>query len=145
MELFGLMFALPITLYTSTVFCLLAFWVLTQWPFLRPISGVLSSVILVSVTIELALSTWVGPLELRSRFGMIHTVMHYANCVFVPPAVACAILLTCIRFRLWRWLQCVIAIGACWFACMAVLLGHIAVDEEIYGVDGSGVPPSHSQ
>ena len=145
MELFGLIFALPVTLYTSTVFCLLAFWVLTRWPFFRPIVAVASLLVLVSVTLEIAFSIWIGPLQLRNRFGIAHAMVHFLNCLLAPPAIACAILLTCMRIRLWRWVQCVVAIGACWFACMAVLLGHIAVDEEIYGVDGSGFPPSHSQ
>jgi hypothetical protein len=145
MELFGLLFAVPVTLFTSTVFCFLALWAFTRWPFLRPICGMLALLVLLSVAVEVFLSVRVGPLQLHNRWGVVHEVVHYTNFFLAPPAVACAIFLPCIHYGLRRWVQRILAIGACWFTCMAVLLGHITVDEEIYGVDGSGVPPTQSQ
>ena len=145
MELLGLLFAVPVTLLTSTAFCFLALWAFTRWPFLRLICGVLALLVLLSLAIEAFLSVLVGPLQLHNRWGVIHAVVHHANFFMAPPAVACAIYLSCIHGDLLRGEQRILAIGACWFTCMGVLLGQIAVDEEIYGVDGSGVPATQSQ
>ena len=144
MELFGLIFAVPVTLVTSTVFCLLAFWAFRRFPMLRSPVCIAASIVLCSVALELVLSFAVGPLALHQRFDGIHSVLHFANFVLAPPAIACVILVATLRWGFPPLPLRIVAVCACWFTCMASLLGNIVVDEAIYGIDGSGIPPTQS-
>lgn len=55
MELFGLIFAVPVTLVTNTVFCLLAFWAFQRFPMLRSPAFIAAGIVLCSVALELVL------------------------------------------------------------------------------------------
>ena len=141
MEMFGLLFAIPVTLVTSTVFCLLALRGFRRFPMLRSLAFIAASIVLCSVALELVLSLALGPLVLHQRFDGIHSVLHFANFILAPPAIASVILLPALR---WGLPLRIVAVCACWFTCMASLLGNLVVDEAIYGVDGSGIPPTLS-
>ena len=140
MELFGLILAIPFTLLTSTVFCLLAIWVFRRFPKLRAPAFIAASVVLCFVVLEVILSVAFGPLALHRRFGGVHSVLHFANFVLAPPAITCVILVAALRRGDPSLALRIVAIGACWFTCMASLFGNIAVDEAIYGIDGSDIP-----
>jgi hypothetical protein len=145
MELFGLIFAVPVTLVASAVFCLLTFWALRRFPMLRSPVFFAASIVLFSVALELVLSFAVGPLALHQRFDSIHSVLHFANFVLAPPAIACVIIVAALRWGFRPLPLSIVAIGVCWFTCMASLLGNIVVDEAIYGIDGSGIPPTQTR
>ena len=144
MELIGLMLALPVTLVTSTVFCLLAFWAFGRFPQLRSPVGVFAGIVVGSVVLEIVLSIAFGPLSLHRHLDGLHSVVHFINFILAPPAVACVILVRAARSGTRSVLPRIAAIGVCWFTCMASLLGNIVVDEAIYGIDGSGISPTQT-
>jgi len=144
MELFGLILAVPFTLLSSTAFCSLALWAFRRFPMLQSPIAVGASVILCSVALEFILSLAVGPLALHHRFDGVHSALHFANFVLAPPAIACVILVVALRRGVRPIPLRIAAICVCWFACMASLLGNIVVSEAIYGIDGSGIPPTQS-
>ena len=143
MELIGLLLAIPVTLLISAVFCVLAIWALRRFAILRVPVLVASSVIFCSVVLEIILSFALGPLALHNRFGSLHSGLHFANFVLAAPAVACLILVAALRRG--SFALRLLAICVCWFTCMASLLSNIVVYENIYGVDGSGTPPTQSR
>jgi hypothetical protein len=143
MELIGLMLALPVTLVTSTVFCLLAFCAFHRFPRLRSPVAVFASIILASVVLEVVLSFTFGPLSLHRHLDGLHSVVHFANFILAPPAVACVVLVRAAQSGAGSILLRVAAICVCWFTCMASLLGNIVVDEAIYGIDG--LPPTEAK
>lgn len=75
-----------------------------------------------------------------SRLGLGFAVIHEVSFWLGPPAIANLLLLGCFLKRdLWSLSKIAVATFLCWFACMAALVGNIAVDEAIVGVD-AGVP-----
>ena len=140
--LIGLMLALPLTLVTSTVFCLLAFWAVHRFPRLSSPVAKVASIIVCSVILEVILSVGFGTLLLHRHLEPIYFVVHFTNFILAPPAVACVILVHATRLGTRTVVLRVVAICACWLTCMVSLLGSWAVNEAIYGIDD--LPPTET-
>ena len=150
MELFGLLFATPVTLVTSLVYTWLMFAVFTRRPVVKRLAVLLSCLVAASVFCEASLMLVQGAKVAYARLGHVYTAIHFLNLLVAPPAVANLVL--AITARRWKkTLQLAAGTACCWAACMTVLLGNIAVDEAIGGVD-AGKPfymtpenePSHA-
>ncbi len=144
MELFGLLFAAPVTLVASIVFCSLAFYASQRWPRLQEVAFVSGICILALLLIELLLSVTVGPFHLHQRFGSAYAVWHLVGFFLGPPAIGFLTLLAICRLVRLTAVLIGVATLLCWLACMATLLGNIMVDEDIHGIDGSGQRPTQS-
>jgi hypothetical protein len=144
MELFGLLFAVPVTLVTSTVFCVLAFFATQRLPSIRRVAVVCSLCVVASLLVEVVCALTVGPFRLHQRLGAAYTTWHLVGFFLGPPAVALLVLVASSPLVRVGVLRIGIATALCWFACMATLLGNIMVSEDIYGIDGSGHRPTES-
>jgi len=137
MELFGLLFAVPVTFVASVAYAAL---VLAIFKFL-PVFGrvlVAGSVVVVALTAaELILLATMGAKGTYADLGQRFTAMHFLGFVLGPPAVANLVFYLASRWNLKKWLGFSFATLCCWLACMAALLGNIAVDEAIVGVDAA--------
>ena len=141
---FGLLVTIPITLVTSTVFCVLAFFFANRWPKVGRFSVFASLCVLALLLLEATFVLTVGPFHLYQRLGAAYTVWHLIGFFLGPPAVGLLVLIGTSRFIRIGPVRVGVATVLCWFACMAALLGNFIVDEDIHGVDGSGQRPTRS-
>jgi len=140
MELFGLLFAVPVTLVTSAVYCVGAAFILTKLRVLRPVALIGSLLVGLCILTEIVLLGALGAKAAYSRLGFGFTVIHEVSFWLGPPAIATLLLLLLpIRSDTWKRRKIVVASLVCWFVCMGALFGNIAVDEAIVGID-AGVP-----
>lgn len=144
MEGCGLVFATPITFITSLVFCILAHLAFRRWPTVKHVSALVSLVIVAALLIEIVLSLRVGPFHLYQRFGHAYWAFHMFGFFLGPPAVAVLMFSAVSRFLSPVFIRVGVATMFCWCACMATLLANIIVDEDIVGIDQSGVRPTKS-
>lgn len=144
MEGCGLVLATPFTLVTSLVFCLFVHFAFRRWPKVRRICTMVALVVVAALAIEIVLSLCVGPFHLHERFGRAYGSLHLVDLLFGPPAVGVLGYVAVSRFVGFFLLRVGLATVVCWFACMAILLANIMVDEDIEGVDGSGRRPTTS-
>lgn len=140
MELFGLLFAVPVTLVTATVYCCLAVFVLGRLRALtRPVLFG-SLVVVLCILAEIVLLGTLGATRAYARLFIGFTVIHEISFWLGPPAIANLLLLALFsRSHSRRLPKVALASLVCWLVCMGALLGNIAVDEAIVGVD-AGVP-----
>lgn len=132
MELFGLLLAIPVTLIASFVYAVLALALFRFLPIVGRVFVVASLLVVAVIVTEVVLLVVLGPKDTYARLGHGFTALHFLGFLLGPPAVANLIL----HFgRCWRWLRFFSATACCWIACMSALLGNIAVDEAIGGVD----------
>jgi hypothetical protein len=135
MELFGLLFAVPVTFVTSLVYASLMIPAARRWPVAKHALLIFSGFVGACVLAEaVALGIW-GAKGTYDHFRHIFTVMHFLNCLLAPPAVAHAVFYLAARVTSLAWLQFFFIVPCCWLACMAVIVGHIMIDEAIAGPD----------
>jgi hypothetical protein len=140
MELFGLLLAVPVTFVTATIYCCGAAFVLTRLRVLRRVALFGSLLVGLCILIEIVLLGTLGAKAAYSRLFVGFTVIHEISFWLGPPAVANLVLLALsTRSDTWKLPTIVVASLICWFVCMGALVGHIAVDEAIVGVD-AGMP-----
>ena len=144
MEGCGLVLATPVTFITSLVFCLLAHLAFRQRPRVRQVCTAFSLVIVAALIIEVALSLRMGPFHLYQRFGRAYWTFHMIGFFLGAPAIAVLVFVAVSRFVHAVVLRVGVATLFCWFACMATLFANIMVDEDIVGIDQSGVRPTKS-
>jgi hypothetical protein len=135
MELFGLLFAAPVTFVTSAAYVGLLFALFRFLPVIARVLVTLSVFVVGLIVAELVLLAALGARSTYADLGHGFTALHFAGLLLGPPAIAN--LVSCLgrRISLNRWLRFFSATVSCWIACMAALLGNIAVDEAIVGVD----------
>ena len=144
MEGCGLVLATPLTFITSLGFCLLAHFAFRRWPGVRQVCTVVSFVIVAALIIEVALSFRIGPFHLYQRFGRAYWTFHMIGFSLGPPAIAVLVFIAVSRFVTAIFIRVGLATIFCWFACMATLFANIIVDEDIVGIDQSGLRPTKS-
>jgi hypothetical protein len=144
MENCGLVLAAPVTFVTSLVFCLLAYFAFRRWPRVQHICTVVAFLIVVALLVEIVLSLRIGPFHLYQRFGRGYWTFHLIGFLVGPPAIAMLVLVAISRFVRFVVVRVGLATVFCWLACMATLLFNIMVDEDIVGIDQSGVRPTES-
>jgi hypothetical protein len=135
MELFGILFAIPVTFVTSLVYAALIIAASGRWPRIKLALLLFSGCVGVCVAAEiLALGIW-GAKGAYGHLRHAFTLVHFLNCLLIPPAVAHVILLLGARATSRGWLQLLMVVPCCWFACMASIMWGIAIDEAIVGPD----------
>jgi hypothetical protein len=146
MELFALLLAVPVTFVTSVVYTA---FVLAVFRFLPVVSRVLvaaSWFVVALIVMELLLLAAMGARGTYAHLGHVFTAMHFLGFLLGPPAVANLVLHFAPCWNLNKWFRLSSVALCCWIACMAVLLGHIIVDEAIVGPDAGKpfylTPPS---
>ena len=144
MEGCGLVLATPVTFITSLVFCILVHLAFRRWPRVRHVSAVVSFVIVAALIIEVVLSLRIGPFHLYHRFGHAYWAFHLIGFFLAPPAVAVLVFAAVSRFVSAVFVRVGVATVSCWFVCMATLFANIMVDEDIVGIDQSGVRTTKS-
>jgi hypothetical protein len=144
MELFGLLFAVPVTFVTSLVFCLSAHFVFRRWARVQHFCTLGATLVVVSLLVETFLSLWIGPFYLDHRFGIFYWILHGIGFFFGPPAIGVLVFFTVSRFVRFTTVRVGLATAVCWIACMATLLANIMVDEDINGIKSSGSRPRNS-
>lgn len=136
MELFGLLFAIPLTLVTATMYCIGAAFIFRKLRVLRAVALVSSLLVCLCITTEIALLGTLGAKATYSRLGIGFTLIHEVSFWLGPPAIANLLLLLFrIQSDTWRRRKIAVATLVCWFACVSALFANIAVDEAIVGVD----------
>jgi len=135
MELFGLLLAAWAASVASVCYALLAIAVFKRCPGVARAVVIASVVVLASVGVELALLGIFGAKGAYSAFGRSFVALHFVALLLGPPAVANVTLQCMSRQAEPTWLRLFATTVSCWFACVGVLVGHIAVDEAIMGVD----------
>jgi hypothetical protein len=139
-ELIGLILALPVALAVSVAYCIGAALVLTKQKALRPVTLFGSSLVLCGILTEALLLANHGAKGVYARFGIGFALLHEVSFWLGPPAFANLALLGCfLRADAGRLTRVAIPSLLCWFACIGALVGNIAVDEAIVGVD-AGLP-----
>jgi hypothetical protein len=134
MELFGILFAIPVTLVTSLVYVALIA-AARRWPRIKLALLLFSGCVGVCVAAEvLALGIW-GAKGAYGHLRHAFTLVHFLNCLLAPPAVAHVVLHWGARATSRGWLQLVMVVPCCWFACMASIMWGIGIDEAIVGPD----------
>ena len=138
MELIGLLLAVPVTLVTSALFCILTHFAFRRWPHVRRVC-VIAAFWVVGILIGEAAAVFrIGPFHLYQSLGPIYWALHMIGFVFGPPAVGVLVYVGASRLVRFAAIPIALATVVCWFACMVTLLGNIAIDEDINGIDGSG-------
>jgi hypothetical protein len=132
MENFGLILAVPITLVTSTIYCLGAAFLLSEICAFRPAALVGSMFVCFCILSEVVLCKTVGAKTAYSRYSVGFYELHMLCFWFGPPAIAnMLLLLFSVWKNSWKYLKITISIVICWFACMGFLFENIAIHEEI--------------
>jgi hypothetical protein len=135
MELFGLLFAVPVTLVASFVYVGLIFLVFPRWVFVRKLCVVASYGIIALVLLETGLLLVLGAKFTYWHLGQIYTAIHFINFLLAPPAIANVVFVFINKDVKRQFLAFAVSCLCCWIACMSVLLVNIGVDEAIVGID----------
>src|SRR4029077_18728282 len=141
MELFGLLFAVPVTLVTSTVFCILAHFAFRRWRCVRNVAAIASLVVAAYLALEALAVFRIGPFQIYQSIGPLYWELHMVGFIFGPPVIGVLVYVGVSRFVRFAPVPIILATVVCWFMCMFTLLGSIAIDEDIHGIDGSGERP----
>ena len=135
MELFGLLLAVPVTFVTSVVYAAFVLAVIRFLPVAGRVLVAASWFVAALIVIELLLLAAMGARGTYAHLGHVFTAMHFLGFFLGPPAVANLVLHFATCWNLNKWFRLSSVTLCCWIACMAVLLGHIIVDEAIVGPD----------
>jgi hypothetical protein len=135
MENIGLVLAVPVTFVASLTYAGLVLLALKFVPVAGRMLVAGSFIVVTVIAAELVLIATMGAKGAYANLGHRFTAMHFLGLFLGPPAVANLILYCGSRLNMQLWLRLVCAMLCCWAACMAALVGHIAVDEAIVGVD----------
>jgi hypothetical protein len=127
------MFAIPVTLVTSAVYCVVAAYVFTRFQKVRWLALVGSLAVGAFVLTEVLLVVTLGAKEAYSRFGIGFWGIHAVSFVFGPPAFANVLLFENSKSALWRKIQVGLVSLVCWVSCMGSILADILLDESIFG------------
>lgn len=137
MEMFGLLFALPVTLGAGAVYTRLALRAFARWPRVRRVAVAISFAVGGFVALETVLLLVMGAWGAYRDLHHTYTLLHFINFYFAPPAVANLLLHFTARWPAGERRFTVVTL-CCSLAGMAVLVGNIIVDESITGTNSGG-------
>jgi hypothetical protein len=135
MELFGLVFAVPVTLVASLVYTALLLALFRFLPTVGRLLAAASLIVVAAIAVEAVFLGAMGPKGSYAHLGHGFTALHFFGFFLGQPAIANLVYFYGARRNLKWWLRFSSATVCCWITCMAALLGHIAVDEAIVGID----------
>jgi hypothetical protein len=131
----GLFIAIPVSFVASAVYTVLALEAFARWPSFGKICVWVSRVVATLLLIEVVLLLAIGPKSAYANFHHVFTTLHFMVLLLCPPAIANLVLSVSAKAELRKWLRYIAAVGCCWSSCVAVLIGHIMIDESIVGID----------
>ena len=135
MELFGLLFAVPVTFAASLVYACVIISAGRRWPAVRLALLMSAGCIGACILAEAVVLGTFGAKEAYAHLRHVFTAIHFVNFLLAPPAVAHIAFYVAARLTHRAWLQFVAVVPCCWLACMSVVVGHIVIDEAIVGPD----------
>ena len=135
MELFGLLIAAPVTLVTSIIYVCIVLAVYRFLPVVGRVLVVGSIVLMALLAIELVILAAMGARGAYAHLGHAFTAIHFLSFFLGPPAVANLVFYFVSRRSAKKWVRFFSAALCCWISCMVALVGHIAVDEAVVGID----------
>ena len=139
MELFGILFSIPVAFVVSMVYCAILTHTIRRFESLRRSLHVASVVVLAGFLGEVVLLTTLGAVRSRGVIGPAFYVAHTVFFFLGTPALANVLLLRRGAPVMRRWyLAGVVCTG---FAFCLVLLQY-GVSEALYGIDGTNGPYS---
>ncbi len=138
-ELFGIVFSIPVAFVASMVYCAVSAHVIRRFETLRRWLYGASLLVLVGFLAEVALLATLGAVGSRALVGPAFYIAHSAFFFFGTPALANALLLRRRGPVLSRWYAAGFVCTA--FALCLVLLQY-GVSEALYGIDGTNGPYS---
>jgi len=139
MELFGIVFSIPVAFVMSMSYCALLAKVVSRFEPLRRFLYMTSLCVLGLFLIELMLLVSMGAVRSRAIVGSGFYVAHLAFFFLGTPALANTLVLHRPAWPLGKWY--VAALLCTGFAVFLVLLQY-GVSEALYGVDGTNGPYS---
>ncbi|MCX6951657.1 MAG: hypothetical protein NTV51_05675 [Verrucomicrobia bacterium] len=134
MEIFGLLFALPVTLGASASYTWLAIRMFGRWPRTSRVAVAISHVVAGLVVLEVILLLAMGAKDAFRDLRHTYTTLHIVNFLLAPPAVANLALHFTPRSSAGQ-RRFKVATLCCWLTGMTVLVGNIVVDETITGTN----------
>jgi len=137
MEIFGIIFSVPVASFVSAAYCVFLVKVVSKSERTSQVLWWASAVVLVSFIVEVILLATIGAVRSRRLIGPGFYVAHLALFMLGPPALANAILLRR-RTAFFRW-SC-ISIVFCTIFALALVLLQYGVSEALYGIDGIDGP-----
>ena len=139
MELFGIVFSIPVAFVMSMSYCALLAKVVSRFEPLRRFLYIASLCVLALFLIELIMLVSIGAVRSRAVVGPGFYVAHLALFFLGTPALANTLVLRVRTGPLGKWY--VAGVLCTVFAVFLVLLQY-GVSEALYGVDGTNGPYS---
>ncbi len=141
MELFGILFAMPIGFVVSLLYVRKA----ADWLDYNKLSAAVwvipTITVLMLACIEITILISVGAYKADQQHHVAFSLLHLPVLFLGAPAVANAVLLISRRLHISRKASITAATLLCFLAGMTLLFTNIVISEDIYGVDGTGVRP----
>ncbi len=137
MELFTIMFSVPVSFVMSSIYALIVKKITTKWaPLIVPLFWI-SGIILTLLILEFVGVLTVGVIRLRETIGVLYYPLHIFLFFLFWPSLANTMGMQRRIGVLSKWY----IIGlACAFLGLCVTLLQYGVSEALYGIDGVGGP-----
>jgi hypothetical protein len=139
MELFGILFSIPVAFVMSMVYCAILAHTIRQYALLRGLLYTSSLIVLFIFVCEVVLLATLGTVDSRALVGPSFYVAHLISFVLGTPALA-NVLLLCSQGP---FLRCWYLAGVvCAFFAFGLVLLQYSVFEALYVIDGTNGPYS---
>jgi hypothetical protein len=139
MEIFGILFSIPVAFIATSLYCLILYKFVRKSELAQQIFRMASYLVLTLFGIEVVLLILFGVVRSRGLLGPGFFIVHLICFFLGPPAVVNVLFLKPINKISSRWyVACTLATI---FAFLLVLLQY-SVSEALYGIDGEGGPYS---
>ena len=137
MEIFGIIFSVPVAFVASVVYCIILVKVVRKYERTSRLLRWASAVVLAGFVVEVILLATMGAVRSRRMIGPGFYLAHSAVFFLGTPALANMFLLRR-RTAFFRW-SCISVVCCTMFALGLVLLQY-GVSEALYGIDGTNGP-----
>jgi hypothetical protein len=137
MELFGIVFSIPVALIASVAYILSIRWIVGKFPQLVTPLLVGGVAILTLFLAEIVLLATIGAVESRGVVGSLFYGLHLMVFFLAVPALANVLVLQCRRR-----VTVPLAITLCTVFAFILVLMQYGVPEALYGIDGNDGPYS---
>jgi len=137
MELFGIVFSVPVSFVVSSIYALIIKKITAKWtPFIVPLFWI-SGIILTVLILEFVGVLTVGAIKVRETIGTLYYPLHIFLFFLFWPSLAN---LMAIQGRMAFFSKWYIIGITCAFLGLSVTLLQYVVSEALFGVDGMGGP-----
>lgn len=135
MENYGIALSIPFCYLAAAVYCALLPRIVSAWPRLRMPLLLPSLVVLGSLIGEMVLLATLGAVRSRGLLGPGFTMAHTALILLSVPALANILVL---QRRIWWLREWYLAAVFCALLGLTVVVMQYAVNEALFGMDGTG-------